>query len=135
MRLFRDIETDKFYTIEELETEFNELKANNETEMETFEDYLKECTSKNGTLEEMPSEWFEGIENNEVLSLDWNITPYYRVNDSEDIFSITLFSNFQDYNNNVNGSKAYSFIMTLDKRVEDSKSCKVNIDGKYYYFG
>lgn len=38
----------------ELEKEFNELFKNDQTDCETFQEYVKEATSKNGTLTE---EW------------------------------------------------------------------------------
>ena len=53
MRTFFDIESEETLTIVELEAEYNELKANNETEAETFADYLTNCLSKNGTLQEV----------------------------------------------------------------------------------
>lgn len=53
MRKFKDIETGEIITIAELEAEYNELYATGETETETFSGYLKNCTSKNGTLEEI----------------------------------------------------------------------------------
>lgn len=53
MRVFRDIETDEILTIEELEKEYFELFKNHDTETESFADYLSNCTSKNGTLEEI----------------------------------------------------------------------------------
>lgn len=53
MRRFKDIETNEVITIEELEKEYNELFENEETETDNFEDYLHNCLSKNGTLEEI----------------------------------------------------------------------------------
>lgn len=53
MRKFKDIETNEILTIEELEKEYNELYSNNETETDNFGDYLSNCLSKNGTLEEI----------------------------------------------------------------------------------
>ena len=54
MRRFIDTETDDIFTIEELEQEYNELKASGDTESETFEQYLSNCmTYNNGTLEEI----------------------------------------------------------------------------------
>lgn len=53
MRRFKDIETGEILTISELEKEYNELYNANETETENFFDYLKNCLSKNGTLEQI----------------------------------------------------------------------------------
>lgn len=54
MRKFYDSDYDRYYTIEELETQFEELKANGETDAETFEEYLDNCMYyNNGTLEEV----------------------------------------------------------------------------------
>lgn len=51
MRKFYDTEKEEYITIEELEKEYNELKANNETE--SFKDYINNCMWwNNGTLEE-----------------------------------------------------------------------------------
>lgn len=35
----------------ELRKSFEELKANGETDCETYEEYVRECCEKNGTLE------------------------------------------------------------------------------------
>ena len=50
---YRDIETGEILTLAELEREFAELKANGETETETFAGYMRNCCGKNGTLEEV----------------------------------------------------------------------------------
>lgn len=52
-RKFIDNETNEIITIEELKAEYEQLKANNETETENFTDYLQNCTDKNGTLTEI----------------------------------------------------------------------------------
>lgn len=45
-------EDERGYTITEAElaAEFKELKQNGETDCETYADYVRECTGKNGTL-------------------------------------------------------------------------------------
>lgn len=48
--MYRDIESGEILTIEQLEREYKELRANGETETETFAGYILNCTSKNGTL-------------------------------------------------------------------------------------
>lgn len=54
MRKFYDTEHDKVITLEELQAEFEDLKASGDTESETFEQYLSNCmTYNNGTLEEI----------------------------------------------------------------------------------
>ena len=54
MRKFYDTEHDKEITLEELQAEFEDLKASGDTESETFEQYLSNCmTYNNGTLEEI----------------------------------------------------------------------------------
>ena len=53
MRKFKDTETGEIITIAELEEEYTELFATGETETENFKDYLHNCLSKNGTLEEV----------------------------------------------------------------------------------
>lgn len=53
MRRFLDIETEEVITIAELEKEYNILFATGETETDNFTDYLRNCLSKNGTLEEI----------------------------------------------------------------------------------
>ena len=50
-KYLHDTEYEKFYTLSEVESLYNELFRNGETELETFKDYLKDCTSKNGILE------------------------------------------------------------------------------------
>ena len=37
----------------ELQQSYAELKANGETDCETYEEYVKECCGKNGTLEKV----------------------------------------------------------------------------------
>ena len=49
--LYKDIETNEVLTIEQLQSEYTELKANNNTECETFKEYLASCL--NGTLEKI----------------------------------------------------------------------------------
>lgn len=48
---YHDIYTDEVFTISELEAIYNDLRANGETEAETFRDYFRNCTDKNGALE------------------------------------------------------------------------------------
>ena len=50
---YYDIETEEIITEEDLEKEYNDLKKTGDTEAATFNDYLINCTSKNGTLEEI----------------------------------------------------------------------------------
>lgn len=53
-RKFIDNETDKIITIEELKIVFEELKTEQPEEYNySFEDYIKNCTDKNGTLTEL----------------------------------------------------------------------------------
>lgn len=49
--MYRDIETDELLTLEDLQSEYNALKASGNTEADTFDMYLENCLS--GTLEEM----------------------------------------------------------------------------------
>ena len=52
-RLFYDIETDKYLTLNDLYDEFNKLYEYGEIETDSFADYLTNCTAQNGTLEEV----------------------------------------------------------------------------------
>ena len=53
-RTFYDTENNEYITITQLENEYNELKANGNTEAETFKDYMNNCMWwNNGTLEEV----------------------------------------------------------------------------------
>ena len=47
--MFED-ERGQIITAAELEKEFNDLKQEGGTDCETFEQYIRECTGKNGTL-------------------------------------------------------------------------------------
>lgn len=49
-RHFRDERYDRTITELELYNEYVQLRDNNETDAETFEGYVRNCTSKNGTL-------------------------------------------------------------------------------------
>lgn len=50
MRYYYDIDHDKVIFSCDLEKEFYFLRKNGETEIETFNQYINECTSKNGSL-------------------------------------------------------------------------------------
>lgn len=53
-RLFIDNETGEILTESELLKEFNELKATEQTDAETFAEYINNCMSyNNGTLDEI----------------------------------------------------------------------------------
>ena len=53
MNIFIDIEDMRFVTEKELRQEFERLKRERPEEYDyTFEQYIQNCTSKNGTLEE-----------------------------------------------------------------------------------
>ena len=54
MRTFYDSEYEEYITIDELEKQYKELKANGDTEAETFKDYINNCMWwNNGSLEEV----------------------------------------------------------------------------------
>ncbi len=54
MRKFYDVDRDETITIEQLEKEYNEIKAIGGTDSETFDEYIINClTYNNGTLEEI----------------------------------------------------------------------------------
>ncbi len=54
MKHFYDIETQEVITEKELQKEFEELKASDpETYSYSFQQYIKNCTDKNGTLKEI----------------------------------------------------------------------------------
>ena len=53
MRLFYDMESDMVITESQLKEEMETLIANGNIEPMTFEDYVRECTGKNGTLKRM----------------------------------------------------------------------------------
>ena len=54
MRKFRDISTGEIITEEELREEFEEFKKKAPDEYNySFENYIRNCTDKNGTLEEV----------------------------------------------------------------------------------
>ena len=54
MRLYRDTENGNVLTESQLKAEFETLKANEPTTYDyTFSQYIKNCTSKNGFLEEV----------------------------------------------------------------------------------
>ncbi len=49
--MFYDTEHDTYISLADLEQEYNELSAAGGTDCETFAQYIKEVTGKNGTLE------------------------------------------------------------------------------------
>lgn len=54
MKKFRDTETGNIITEEELKAEFEELKNGSPEEYNyTFSEYIRNCTAKNGFLEEI----------------------------------------------------------------------------------
>ena len=50
---YRDTENGAIYTADELRAMWEELARDGETDAETFADYIKNCTDKNGFLERM----------------------------------------------------------------------------------
>lgn len=50
-KVIHDREEDRDYSLRELRSEYYSLRMNGDTEAETFEDYLENITSKNGTCE------------------------------------------------------------------------------------
>ena len=50
-KVIRDTNTDEELSLRELRSEYYSLRMNGDTEAETFEDYLENITSKNGTCE------------------------------------------------------------------------------------
>ena len=53
---YRDTEHGTIYTVEQLKQSYNQLYRDGETEAETFADYLRNCTDKNGILERITEE-------------------------------------------------------------------------------
>ena len=54
MNIFIDTESMRFVTEKELRQQFEQLKREQPEEYDyTFEQYVQNCTSKNGTLEEV----------------------------------------------------------------------------------
>lgn len=49
--VYHDTESGEILTEDQLRQEFAVLKANGETDADTFCQYLRNCISKNGTLE------------------------------------------------------------------------------------
>lgn len=72
--LYYDSENNEYITTEELKKEFEELKANEDTEAKTFKEYLSNCMYyNNGTLEEV--RWIQYFkEVREVIRLYLSIT-------------------------------------------------------------
>lgn len=52
-KMYYDIETQEYITLDQLKNEYKVLWVGGETETPTFEGYLANCTSKNGTLIEV----------------------------------------------------------------------------------
>lgn len=52
-RLFYDTENGYLITIKSLELEYNEIELDTKNEIGSFENYIKNCTCKNGTLIEI----------------------------------------------------------------------------------
>ena len=70
MKRYLDIEHDKIYTIEELQKQYEELKANGETEEETFSQYLFNCkTENNGVLDEIERA-FKNVDTDRILTVN-----------------------------------------------------------------
>lgn len=71
MRKFYDVDRDEVITIEQLEKEYNEIKAIGGTDSETFDEYIVNCqTRNNGTLEEI-REGDEFMEKNTLCGFVW----------------------------------------------------------------
>ena len=50
-KVIRDTEYDEEFTMTELREQYEELRAEGNSEAENFEDYLENITDKNGTCE------------------------------------------------------------------------------------
>lgn len=51
MQKYLDRENERIITEKQLKAEYEEIRADGGTDAETFEQYIKNCTDKNGTLE------------------------------------------------------------------------------------
>ena len=70
-RIFWDDATEKIYTLDELKEGYNKTAEKNayfKEEFKTFNNYLFECLSKNGTLKELNAESII-----DVVSIGWGI--------------------------------------------------------------
>ena len=50
IKMYEDNEWGEILTEDELKKEYYQLKRSGDTEAETYEDYVRNCTDKNGTL-------------------------------------------------------------------------------------
>ena len=93
MRIFRDTENNNLITESELRKEWDE------TDIETdgdFEDYILDCTSKNGFLEQVDSEVEKLISKYYNVNNHTITTRFYKKDDSiTDMFSIKKIVNME----------------------------------------
>lgn len=79
-RYFYDAEEDKVYTLAELSRVFVDIQQDGNTEAESFTDWLRNATDKNGALDEITNDSLEDYANKfyseyngdlPLMALDW----------------------------------------------------------------
>lgn len=81
MAKYRDIETNEIITTAQLKAEYEKLRRDNQTEAETFNDYLINCQiSNNGTLEVVAPDWMINSRQRSVArDISCDDMPYEKV--------------------------------------------------------
>ena len=67
-KVLRDMESGEEFTMTEFRAEYEQLKRDGETEAETFEDYVRNSTEKNGFCE-----WIDEIQHKCEWCGEWNL--------------------------------------------------------------
>ena len=84
MKIFYDVESEQYITIEELRQQYEELKEAGETEADSFEEYLDNCMTKNNgaldynkysmdDIKEIAEDFNDFIESNYTKQFDGDI--------------------------------------------------------------
>lgn len=80
MYYYFDIDREKLYTLDYLVQDYNRLKAENETESETFKEYLNNCmTYNNGSLDIYKVRTFKSMKaiENFLQTIDYEFIECY----------------------------------------------------------
>lgn len=125
MALYYNSDYEQIQTLEDLKKEFAELKADGSTESETFPEYLKNCTSKNGALEQINTHICDGYDIVHIIG-----GPYVDVafiKDEDGIWFLEMWENvhcrdlvewLNNPDNSASGTSSGSY-ETLEEALKD----------------
>ena len=97
-KLFYDVDREEVVTIEELIESYNNYIVASQYEKDEFtlSDYINDCTSKNGSLEEIREKYYLDYSNDSIVSI-WDLYKDYTDNYKEDYKTLNSFIDYCIY--------------------------------------